>query len=108
MLEISSGITLSDMLQFIYSRLNKMDGERRYTKYYCEWLGAFKSLDVRIHLSCNDYTIQIDSVLIEMTDLSLPGTSGLTLQTRYSQLEIAKIEDTIRRRLNEGGTDEYN
>jgi hypothetical protein len=62
------------LLEFTYSRVIKLDEERRYTKHYSEFLYRFKKTDVKINFYEDGISCDFDLPRIELLDqFPIPG-----------------------------------
>ncbi len=94
-------ITLNKLLLFIYSRILKMDEERRYCKYYANILNPFKKTSVVFNINNEGAPIDIEIPNISLEDkfnLSLNKEGNLEdLFKRYPALKIDSILDQIQK-----------
>lgn len=74
-------ISLSELLNFVYMRILKMDMERRYCKYYAPILNPFLRTEATINFTVNG----------EYCDLDLPK---ICLEDKYSLVE-ERIEEVL-------------
>ena len=64
---------LLEMLCFIYKRINKMNQERQYARYYSNLLSPFKVTEVSFNFHCGTDPIQVDLDPLRLTDIVVPG-----------------------------------
>ena len=63
------------LLDYIKTRIAKLDQERRYTRYYCSVIEPFKRTEVTIAFSF-DGNVLPDPIGFSLDDLVVPGQSG--------------------------------
>ncbi len=67
-------------LKCIYSRIHKLDGERRYCKHYSGILEPFKKTSVNFHFWSGSDQIDLQVQPIDLDDLFIPGTDLKNLE----------------------------
>lgn len=68
---------LLELLSFVRHRICKLDQERRYTRFYCDALGAFKKTEVRLNFWSNGSPVPFD-FSFDLDDLVVPGSNAAT------------------------------
>ena len=63
---------LTSLLRIIYTRVEKLDQERRYTKFYCDFLNPFSKTEVTFNFHHNGVVLSPLPPL-ELTDKVVPG-----------------------------------
>lgn len=83
----ANGEEFKGLLKFCFARILKLDDERKYCKYYTEFLRPFKKTEVTFHFSINKSPVELGlgSLLFE-DDIPIPRTS----LDGVEQEEIAK------------------
>jgi len=92
-------IKLEDLLSYIYTRIIKLDEERRYCKYYTTLLEPYKKTQVSFNITKDGYPIETGIPDIQLNDkFNLNGADDgalLSLLKEYPQLNIETIVETV-------------
>jgi hypothetical protein len=64
---------LEEFLKFVYLRIEKLNQERMYAKYYSPLLEPFTRTTVSFNFWYNHFAIPTDLQSVEISDLSVPG-----------------------------------
>lgn len=100
-LRARQGILLEDLLRFSYSRISKVDQERRYCKYYSDLLSVFKETDASFLFYHDGLPLEADVAPIVFSDLFVPGEPTKAVEDidpRYAIPELVKVlEDACKR-----------
>jgi len=65
---------LTELLEFTYKRMIKLDEERRYNKHYCDLLSPFKKTSIQFNLTVDGIPANLDLGKIELDDrFPIPG-----------------------------------
>jgi len=75
-------IALAAFLAFLLHRVSKLDEERRYARFYCPMLAAFKQTDVVINFADGGTLLPID-VRFQLDDLVVPGEHKAAFEERF-------------------------
>jgi len=70
---------LTYFLEFIYCRIEKLNQERKYSKYYNPLLEPFKVITIAINFWYKSNLIPTDLQQLKLTDLVIPGESHLPI-----------------------------
>jgi hypothetical protein len=97
------GIPLEDLstfLEMVYRRIEKVNQERQYAKYYCPLLTAFKETSASFSFWYKQHhQIQIDLDTIVLSDLIVPGDPQKSIETEYKKYKqdnlIPQLEAVI-------------
>ena len=73
---------LSEFLAFVLHRVSKLDDERRYTRFYCRLLDAFRQTDVAMNFYTGARPLEF-GLNFQLDDLVVPGQGASTLDARY-------------------------
>lgn len=99
-----STISINDLvnfLKFIYQRIEKLDQERQYAKYYCSLLDNFKVTEASFNFWYLSHQIPIMLSPIKFSDLVVPGYPQKSVVERDSQYEptelIKRLSDEMSR-----------
>jgi len=99
-LEAGQGAPLKDTLQLSYSRISKLDQERRYCKYYCDLLSVFRETGASFVFYHEGQQLDVDIAPIVISDLILPGehTKGIEeIDKRYAiPTLVGALEDACK------------
>jgi hypothetical protein len=68
-------------LEFIFHRVSKLDDERRYTRFYCPLLDAFRQTDVAINFYSGSRPLEF-GLNFQLDDLVVPGQGDSTFNSR--------------------------
>lgn len=82
---------LSKLLEMTYSRIGKVDFERRYARHYSSTLSPFREVSVSINFYNNSMPIRIDLEPIVLNDLGHLEDSGVSIQTLNPQYGIQNL-----------------
>jgi hypothetical protein len=80
-----AGVQLTSMTQFltfVFQRIAKLDEERRYARFYCPALAAFKQTDVAINFYSGS-ALMPHTVCFQLDDLVVPGEAAIPLNDRF-------------------------
>lgn len=80
-----------DFMKFVYSRIHKLDGERRYCKHYSSTLEAFKKTSVSFTFWDKTDSIDLSMPPIDLDDLFIPGNELKNIEKIDANYEIEKI-----------------
>lgn len=93
-------IGLKKILDFIYKRIIKLDEERRYCKYYTDFLNPYKQTHVTFNITQKGYPI-IDVPEIRLEDkFNVSNNSNNAMKVffkQYPQLKIDSIMEIIQK-----------
>jgi len=73
---------LAGFLAFLLHRIGKLDEERRYARFYCPVLAAFKQTDVVINFADGGAILPIN-VRFQLDDLVIPGDHKGSFEVRF-------------------------
>jgi hypothetical protein len=90
-LEVGDGILLKELLQFTYERISKIDQERRYCKYYCDLLAAFKETGAYFNFYRDGQRLDLEIPPIVISDLLVPGEYNKTIEQIDGRYEISGL-----------------
>lgn len=95
-----SQVTFSELLNYIYKRIVKLDAERRYCKYYAPSLEKFKRTEAKINI-CSKGEDIIEIPPIELGDkyAMLSESVDDIILSRYPNIE----ENTLKKQISEKG-----
>lgn len=83
---------LYDFLPFVYTRILKLDAERRYCKYYAPFLTPFKKTEVQLNFYKGSTYVFYDTPKIELEDkYCLIEESPEILTQKYPCLEVKTL-----------------
>jgi len=84
-----------NLLEFIYSRIVKLDQERKYTKHYSSALSSLKNTSASIRFWINGLWHDLGLEQIVLTDLLVPGDDERSIQTRFPSYTTNNILSQI-------------
>lgn len=84
--ELPANITrineLTDFLGFVLHRVSKLDDERRYTRFYCPLLDAFRQTDVAMNFYTGARPLEF-GLNFQLDDLIVPGQADGNFDARH-------------------------
>lgn len=69
-------------LDYVLHRVSKLDDERRYTRFYCPILRAFRKTDVAMNFHSGSRLLEF-GLNFQLDDLVVPGQGNSTFYSRY-------------------------
>ena len=81
----------SKFMKCIYSRVHKLDGERRYCKHYCDLLNPYKRTSVSFSFWSNDHQIDLSVAPFELDDLFVPGSDLKDIEKVFPNYGIEEM-----------------
>lgn len=89
-------IPLKQILETITDRITKLNEERIYCRYYCDWLEPYKELSVKFEFIHGHEYVDLDVPHLVINDLVIPGVNSQnacephhSAKTLISKLEAA-------------------
>ena len=70
---------LSSCLEFIYKRIQKLNQERQYARYYSELLAPFKLTEITFNFHYDSDIIDTNLLPLKLTDIVVPGDQSKEL-----------------------------
>lgn len=86
---------LASLLHFIYERIIKLDQERRYTRFYSDELGPFKTTLVVFNFHANSETLDLELAPIRLDDKVVPGDPAKAIPDLDEQYTIEPLAARI-------------
>jgi hypothetical protein len=93
-----------ELLELIYSRVIKLDQERRYARHYCDLLSPFKLTTVVVEFWADGWQIETGLAPIQLSDLVIPGEIVKPVVERDKSYSVDNVLELVRRQLE--GEDE--
>lgn len=92
---------ITELINYIYKRIIKLDQERKYAKHYCDFLLPFKFTTVTFNFEIKDQIHNLDlPQQFALTDLIVPGDNGKQLPEYNNVYDVEgimrKIKDVAR------------
>ena len=72
-IDINKPDELRKLLSFIFQRIQKLNQERQYTRYYGDLLAPFKFTEVTFNFHCYGDILDTDLLPLKLTDIVVPG-----------------------------------
>ena len=91
----SSKENLHDFLKFIYSRVIKLDQERRYTRFYTSMLEPFASTEVVFNFHFESKILETGLLPLVLTDKVVPGDQAKQISEINPLYEIDSLLETL-------------
>lgn len=86
---------LKEFLTFIYSRIHKLNQERKYCGYYCDLLRGITQTQVSFNFINRDIPLETNFQNLILTDLTVPGDKEKEITSGREDLEIDTVLETI-------------
>jgi hypothetical protein len=81
-----------DFLKLVYSRIHKLDSERRYCKHYSEYLEAFKKTSVVLNFWKDNQQLETSSPPpVDLDDLFIPETGSKDIEKTHPEYAILSL-----------------
>ena len=98
-LMVDQDIMLNDFLKFIYDRIIKLDDERKYCKYYCQWLKSMKEISICFYFWYNSENLEIGLNPMVISDKIIPGDSKRNIVELYPEYNFSSINEVLRKNM---------
>ena len=72
-IDINKPGELRKSLNFIFQRIQKLNQERKYARYYSELLTPFKFTEATFNFHCEGDILDTDLLPLKLTDIAVPG-----------------------------------
>ena len=72
-IDVNESDELRELLSFIFKRIQKLNQERQYTRYYSELLTPFKFTEATFNFHCEGDILYTDLLPLKLTDIVVPG-----------------------------------
>ena len=82
---------LSTLLCHIYRRINKVNQERQYNRYYCELLEPFRSTEASFNFHSETEILEVGLTPISLTDIVIPGEHVKSIPEIDSNYTVARL-----------------
>ena len=87
---------LSDRLSRTYQRIQKLNQERQYVRYYSPLLELFKSTEVTFNFHCgSDVLDDLNLMPLKLTDIVVPGDQAKEIADINSAYSIDALVETL-------------
>jgi len=93
---------LQRLLEMAYSRILKLDQERRYARHYCNILAPFKATSVKIDLWVDDWVLEPSLPPLTLNDLVIPGEDARSVSECSSDYKIDAVLQRVRAHVASG------
>lgn len=91
-----------ELLEYIYSRVGKINNERLYNKYYAELLSNFKKVEVVLNFEIDRAPVSIGLKQLVLTDLVVPeGSQTNDIVRRDKAYSIESILEKLQKNSHE-------
>lgn len=94
-LQVGQGVNLDAMLAFCYSRIVKLDQERKYCKYYSSLLSVFKETSACFIFYYRGHKLDFETEPIVISDIVLPGDHAKTIEDRYPTYGVETLISSL-------------
>lgn len=99
-----------ELLQFAYSRMVKLDQERKYCKFYCKSLSVFTQTSAKFLFWTGNQEHECDLPAIVIDDKVVPGDGSKSVVEINPQYEVEKVVAKLVEKVNApkgGSADEH-
>jgi len=88
---------ITELLQFTYERIIKLDEERKYTKFYSQFLNSFKQIEITFDFRNGEKEIELDGLkkIILYDTCVPPGANKSNANDLINQFSALNIDDII-------------
>jgi len=90
-LEVGQGVKLEQILSFCYSRIVKLDQERKYCKYYSSLLSVFKETSACFIFYYRGHKVDFEIEPVVISDIVLPGDHAKKIEERYPRYDVDSL-----------------
>ena len=92
---------LRDFLSFIFTRIQKLNQERQYTRYYSELLEPFKLIEITFDFHCRSDILETELSPLQLTDIVVPGDQAKEISAINPAYSIDKLVNDLLARCQE-------
>lgn len=92
---------LRDFLRCIFLRIQKLNQERQYTRYYSELLEPFKLIEVTFDFHCGSDVLETELSPLQLTDIVVPGDQAKEISAINPAYSIDKLVNDLLTRCQE-------
>ena len=93
---------LSRLLKIVYGRIQKLNQERQYARYYSELLAPFKFTEVKFNFHCGGDILDNDLLPLKLTDIVVPGDQTKDISCIDPAYSINELVDDLLARCKKG------
>ena len=87
--------SLVDLLGIVYKRIQKLNQERQYARYYSELLTPFRFTEVNFNFHCDGEVLDTDLLPLKLTDIVVPGDQTKEIPSIDPAYSIDDLVDDI-------------
>lgn len=91
---------LTELLKYTYYRIIKLNQERQYSKFYCEYL-PFKDTSISLNIQAGPYPDILNLPKLYLNDLVVPGDKGKDIYHYNESYRPENILDKIEKSLKD-------
>lgn len=91
------------LLDMAYTRVIKLDQERRYARHYCDVLAPFKATSVEVSFWDDNWTLEPTLPPLMLDDLVVPGESAKSVTDCYPNYAIDSIIQKVKGQIFSAG-----
>ena len=100
-IDVKSPDKLRDLLEFIFCRIQKLNQERQYARYYSYLLDPFRFTEVSFNFQYGSDILDTDLVPLKLTDIVVPGDQVKELEAIDPAYSIDNIISYLLKRCQE-------
>ena len=97
---------LTELMEYIFGRIRKLDQERRYATYYAPLLQPFKATDVSFNFHCGEQVLDVDLPPLRLHDFTVPGAEAKPLDVKYPELSPSTLVPRLIRECQDADAEE--
>lgn len=86
---------LVDLLGIVYKRIQKLNQERQYARFYSELLAPFRFTEVKFNFHCDGEILDTDLLPLKLTDIVVPGDQAKEIPSINPAYAINELADDI-------------
>jgi hypothetical protein len=94
-LEAGDSVLLAELLEFSYSRIAKVDQERRYCKHYCDLLSVFKETDAWFNFFYEGQKLDLGLQPVVISDLIVPGEFTKRIEEIDNKYKVSTLVEAL-------------
>ena len=98
---------LRNFLSFIFQRIQKLNQERQYARYYSEFLEPFKFTEVTFNFQCGSDILDTNLLPLKLTDIVVPGDQPKDIAVIDPAYSINELVDDLLARCRERKEHEF-
>ena len=82
---------LCNFLDFVYTRIVKLNQERQYNRYYSQLLQPFRFTEITMNFHCGEDILETNLVPLRLTDIVVPGEDAKRIPDVDSSYQLDRL-----------------